>query len=743
MERHCSLLIYRDKRYHHAAAGDVDARRSRRIVIPGEDVNRSHGTKIPAHEAACRQRPASRLSPIRTAALLLAAAFFATAWTPDAQADDNGRSGDTSARTAQSSTSAPAASQATEGQEHQTPETLARELAATKRDLEVLVRLLNKACDESTVATRAADRETAELRIALQEERDRAEQMKRDLASLRSVEPHGVSLTKASDEVSGSIRTADKGTADLGKSLKQERDRASRLEQDLATARRDVETQKALATKAGAEASQLKKTADAGAADFGKSLQQERARASRLEQDLAAARRDVETQTVLATKAGAEASQLKKTADAGAADFGKSLQQERDRASRLEQDLVTARRDVETQTALATKAGAEASQLKKTADAGAADLSKSLQQERDRASRLEQDLAAARRDVETQTALATKAGAEAGERKKTVDASSADLSKSLQQEHDRAGRLEQDLAASRRDVETQKALATKAGAEASELKKTADAGWADLNKSLQQERDRASRLEQDLAASRRDIETQKTLATRATAEASQLKKTADDSAGVRKSLQQERDRASRLEQDLGAARRDVETQKALVTKAGADASQLKKTADAGWADLRKSLQQERDRAAGLERDLALARSKAPSPAILATGSTNTQHEAEPAKPVAAEQATVADARADTQIKGEASAEVTRLVTYARVLIDRGDIGSARIVLQRAADMGNAQASFALAETYDPHVLSKWGTYGTRGDANKALDLYAKALAGGITEAKERSDALRR
>jgi hypothetical protein len=34
-----------------------------------------------------------------------------------------------------------------------------------------------------------------------------------------------------------------------------------------------------------------------------------------------------------------------------------------------------------------------------------------------RASRLEQDLAAARRDVEMQTALAAKAGAEAGEQK--------------------------------------------------------------------------------------------------------------------------------------------------------------------------------------------------------------------------------------------------------------------------------------------------------------------------------------
>jgi hypothetical protein len=58
-------------------------------------------------------------------------------------------------------------------------------------------------------------------------------------------------------------------------------------------------------------------------------------------------------------------------------------------------------------------------------------------------------------------------------------------------------------------------------------------------------------------------------------------------------------------------------------------------------------------------------------------------------------------------------------------------------------MGDAQASFALAETYDPLILAKWGTYGTRGDAKRALDLYAKALAGGIKEAMERSDALRR
>jgi hypothetical protein len=57
-------------------------------------------------------------------------------------------------------------------------------------------------------------------------------------------------------------------------------------------------------------------------------------------------------------------------------------------------------------------------------------------------------------------------------------------------------------------------------------------------------------------------------------------------------------------------------------------------------------------------------------------------------------------------------------------------------------MGSAKASFALAETYDPRILSSWGTYGTRGDAAKAREFYAKATVGGIQEAKDRLNALR-
>jgi hypothetical protein len=85
-------------------------------------------------------------------------------------------------------------------------------------------------------------------------------------------------------------------------------------------------------------------------------------------------------------------------------------------------------------------------------------------------------------------------------------------------------------------------------------------------------------------------------------------------------------------------------------------------------------------------------------------------------------------------------EAKRLIARANVLLGQGNISAARIVLERAA-VGSAQASFMLAETYDPVILSRWGTYGTRGEATKAREHYAKAHAGGIQEANDRLSVL--
>jgi len=92
-------------------------------------------------------------------------------------------------------------------------------------------------------------------------------------------------------------------------------------------------------------------------------------------------------------------------------------------------------------------------------------------------------------------------------------------------------------------------------------------------------------------------------------------------------------------------------------------------------------------------------------------------------------------------EAQGNAEAATLIARASALLGQGDIGAARIVLERASETGSARASFMLAETYDPAVLTAWGTYGTRSEVTKARELYAKAHAGGIPEAKDRLNAL--
>src|SRR5260370_27939694 len=77
----------------------------------------------------------------------------------------------------------------------------------------------------------------------------------------------------------------------------------------------------------------------------------------------------------------------------------------------------------------------------------------------------------------------------------------------------------------------------------------------------------------------------------------------------------------------------------------------------------------------------------------------------------------------------------RLMARASLLLDQGNIGVARTVLERAAEMGSASALFALAETYDPAMLAAWRTFRTQGDAGQAPGPYAKAVSGRIRAAE--------
>jgi uncharacterized protein HemY len=86
-------------------------------------------------------------------------------------------------------------------------------------------------------------------------------------------------------------------------------------------------------------------------------------------------------------------------------------------------------------------------------------------------------------------------------------------------------------------------------------------------------------------------------------------------------------------------------------------------------------------------------------------------------------------------------QAVRLIARANLLLDQGNVGAARNMLDRAAEMGSAEALLGLAETYDPLLLSARQTFGTQGDIDKARELYGRALARGANTAKVRLDAL--
>lgn len=293
------------------------------------------------------------------------------------------------------------------------------------------------------------------------------------------------------------------------------------------------------------------------------------------------------------------------------------------------------------------------------------------------------------------------------EARRTVD----ELKQSLSQKSDGTAALMQEVNAAR------EALTTSA---------------AQHRQELEEERVRSNALASELAAARRDRDAKVDMSNRADDEATQLRRTVDAKAAE---LEQERDRSAALGRELAEMRQELQTKTSLSSEAGNEVAQFRQALEAekaSSAELRRSLQQERDKSALLVRDLETAqrameaRAAADRPANSQIGQT---------RPAAG------PATGSRPAAEQGSNEASRLVARASALLAQGNIGAARIVLERAVEMGSAEASFALAETYDPRILSSWGTYGTRGDVAKARELYAKATAGGIREAQDRFNAL--
>jgi hypothetical protein len=323
--------------------------------------------------------------------------------------------------------------------------------------------------------------------------------------------------------------------------------------------------------------------------------------------------------------------------------------------------------------------------------------------------------------------------------REALTANTAQHRQALEDERARTAALTGELTTVQREIKTQAEQSQKAVDAAAKQKQAAEAATVELRQSLQQEQTKTAALVQEAKttqASTASVEPER----RALEEAH------------RQALEDERARTAALTGELTTVQREIETQAAQSQKAVDEALQQKQAAEAATADLRQSLQQERQRVDMLSSEVrqklkALAKlSRQESDKTASNQAADANAELRPSLPRKRGQRKggTPDAETPGQSTGTAATEQGEpagLLTRAKALVGQGNIRAARDVLELAVGTGSAQATFALAETYDPNVLATWRTRGTLGDVTKARDLYKKAYDAGIEAAKDRSQAL--
>jgi TPR repeat protein len=86
-------------------------------------------------------------------------------------------------------------------------------------------------------------------------------------------------------------------------------------------------------------------------------------------------------------------------------------------------------------------------------------------------------------------------------------------------------------------------------------------------------------------------------------------------------------------------------------------------------------------------------------------------------------------------------DIATLMSRGERLFASGDIASARLLFQRAAEANNPGAALALATTFDPAFLSGIGISNATADLALARAWYEKAKMLGSLEASQRLDVL--
>jgi TPR repeat protein len=102
---------------------------------------------------------------------------------------------------------------------------------------------------------------------------------------------------------------------------------------------------------------------------------------------------------------------------------------------------------------------------------------------------------------------------------------------------------------------------------------------------------------------------------------------------------------------------------------------------------------------------------------------------------------IQEAPSKTSVRALGADEIKLLMKQGEQFAEVGDLVTARLLFQRAAEAGDATAATALGATYDPTVIERIGVVGISADVEKARFWYQKALNLGSSDAKRRLDLL--
>jgi hypothetical protein len=475
----------------------------------------------------------------------------------------------------------------------------------------------------------------------------------------------------------------------------------------------------AIAPSLGGELDAARSAAEAAGIEQRQALDQERDRADALARELDTARIDNYLESVQAAEAETKQRQ--------------ALAQERDRADALARELSSAKAELD----VARTARSKAEQAADSEDK----QKRALEPKRDKSDSLARELGSLRAELDAARAAGSEAAQAADAERKRKQAREEELKQELKKEREGAEALARELSSLRVELGTSRAAGVEAG-------RTAEAAKIEQKLAFGKEHDKAETLARELASARKEAEERSARLAAAHAEVLQVTETSRATAAEQKlAFASERERAGALAQELASVRNQLE---------GANRQLASLTASRALISSEPAVDSPLERVAQIHFKMTEGKSRSPQQTFVAAvastigRSSASESPRPPVRSTTLEAAPESNPQVPMASEGSASASTAfgsplaeqRLLARANALLRQADISSARPFLEHALERGSARAAFMLAETYDARVLQSWRARGISGNPAKARELYERAQAGGIEDAKERIEALK-